>query len=70
MESLQYWQEKIQDTKKNTPFRKFLLDVASWQPFMVYNNQKLFSRFSPDRVQNIVSVEKWQEMRETFCETT
>lgn len=70
MADLAVWQKKIQDIKKKTPFRKFIMDVASWQPFMVYNNQKLFSRFSPDRVQNIVSVDDYNVLRESFCETT
>jgi hypothetical protein len=38
MNSLQHWQEKIQERRKVTPFREFVRDVASWFPIMFYKN--------------------------------
>jgi len=36
--SLDIWQKKIQEKRKNTPFRDFLLEVASWYTINLYKN--------------------------------
>lgn len=41
--SLDIWQKKIQDKRKNTPFRDFLLEVASWWSINLYRNNNNIS---------------------------
>ena len=45
--SLDVWQKKIQEKRKNTAFRDFLLEVASWWSINLYRNNKLISIFPP-----------------------
>jgi hypothetical protein len=47
MQTLQYWQEKIQAKRKQTPFRDFLLEITSWNALNLYKNNSLISVY-PD----------------------
>jgi len=37
--SIQEYQEKIKEKRKNTPFREFIKEIASWDSFNFYKNQ-------------------------------
>ncbi len=45
MQKLSYWQEKIQERRKETSFRAFIKDIASWQPVVFHKSDWLVSRF-------------------------
>jgi hypothetical protein len=56
MESLQYWQEKIQERRKKTGFRDFLLEVGSWVPLNFYKTPAGISRYpQTDRIWKVTS---------------
>jgi len=38
-EKLKQRQLKIQEKRKKTEWRDFLMEIASWQPVMLYKNQ-------------------------------
>ncbi|NUJ97744.1 hypothetical protein HGA92_03065 [Candidatus Gracilibacteria bacterium] len=60
--SLQYFQEKIKEKRKNTPFREFVMEIASWDSFNFYKNQGLISSYPPsDRVINLVAIGKGEK---------
>lgn len=42
------WQKKIQENRKNTHFRDFLLEVASWYTINLHRNQWLLTRYPPN----------------------
>ena len=55
--SLQYFQDKIKEKRKQTPFREFVMEIVSWISFNFYKNQGLISRYPvSDRVKYIVPV--------------
>lgn len=45
MPDLKYWQTKIQERRKQTPWRDFLKEIASWFNVSFYKNQNTISRF-------------------------
>ncbi|MDR0607896.1 MAG: hypothetical protein LBG52_06230 [Candidatus Peribacteria bacterium] len=47
MPDLTYRQEKIQDKRKQTPFRDFVMEIASRYGYAFYKNAGTTSRFSP-----------------------
>jgi len=66
MKDLKYYQKIIQDKRKQTDFRVFLMEIVSWHPFILNKNKDLISRFpKSDRVQ-ICSKEKFVENRDSL----
>jgi hypothetical protein len=56
MPSLSYRQQKIQEKRKQTSFRDFVMEIASWRSLTFYKNKEFTSKYPPnDRVQNLVS---------------
>ena len=45
MSNLQHRQSKIQVKRKKTPWREFVMEIASWVPLNFYKNQKQISRY-------------------------
>lgn len=45
MNNLKYWQEKIQEKRKQTSFRDFIKEIASWQPIVFHKSSWMVSRF-------------------------
>jgi hypothetical protein len=45
MNSLQYRQEKIQAKRKQTPWRQFVMEMASWFPLVLQKDGKYISRY-------------------------
>ena len=45
MSNLEYRQKKIQDKRKQTPWRDFVRDVCSWYQVNLYKNNGVISRF-------------------------
>jgi hypothetical protein len=62
MESLQYWQEKIQERRKATPFREFVRDVASWYTANIYKVGGVFTRYpATQNTPRIITVKEYEE---------
>jgi hypothetical protein len=38
MSNLKYWQDKIKEKRKHTPFADFLKEIVSWSPIVFYKN--------------------------------
>ena len=69
MTNLKYWKEKIQQRRKQTSFRDFLMEVSSWYTLTLYNNRGIISRF-PDtpRVKNVISNKEFEKGRDNLLE--
>ncbi|MDR2190294.1 MAG: hypothetical protein LBP53_03770 [Candidatus Peribacteria bacterium] len=45
MHDLTYRQEKIQQKRKQTPFRDFVMEIATWFPAVFHRNGTFVSRY-------------------------
>jgi hypothetical protein len=45
MADLATWQKKIQDKRKQTPFRDFVRDICSWYPLSFYKTELGITRY-------------------------
>lgn len=63
MASLQKRQEKIKAKRKQTPFRDFVREIASWMPFALTKNNGSISRYSTERMQHVVSNKEFENNR-------
>ena len=70
MQELKYWKEKIQDRRKQTSFRDFLMEIASWYTLTLYNNNAIISRF-PDttRIKKVISNKEFEDTRDELINT-
>lgn len=67
MSNIENWQKKLQQSRKQTPYREFVKEIASWKPFWFYRNSGLISRYpETGRVKNIVSPKQYLEMRDNL----
>lgn len=49
--ALDYYIQKIQEKRKQTPFREFIREIVSWKPIVLHRNMLFISRFPvSDRV--------------------
>jgi hypothetical protein len=64
MQDLTYRQEKIQEKRKQTSFRDFLMEIASWRPLNFYKNRGTFSRYpATSRSPKLASSEVFEQER-------
>ena len=62
MSNLQHRQTKIQDKRKQTQFRDYLMEIASRYPVNTYKNNGIVSPFPPtDRCGNLTSVKDYTQ---------
>lgn len=60
-------QEKIQEKRKQTSWREFLMEIASWQPLMFYNVDGIISRYpKTNRIGSVISSVMFQEIRDNM----
>jgi hypothetical protein len=64
MPDLTHRQQKIQEKRKQTPFRNFVMEIASRQPVGFYKNQGLISRY-PDTNRTGILIPPTQEIDTT-----
>ena len=38
MTNINIWEKKMQEMRKNTPWRDFVMEIASWRNLMFYRN--------------------------------
>lgn len=62
MSNLQIRQKKIQAKRKTTPWRDFVMEIASWYPVNFYRNNGIISKYSPlqSRIQNIIQSTEYE----------
>ncbi len=54
-DTLNNWKSRIQEKRKQTPWREFVKQIASWQPIVFYKYNWLVSRFpQTDRIGEVV----------------
>ncbi|HMY80790.1 MAG TPA: hypothetical protein PLW93_03605 [Candidatus Absconditabacterales bacterium] len=49
MSNLQHRQQKIQDKRKQTPWREFVMDYCSFRPLVFYKNNGFITQYPSDR---------------------
>jgi hypothetical protein len=65
MSNLQHRQDKIKARRANTPFREFLMEIASWYTINLNKNNGMISRYpQTDRMGTIVSKREYEQMGE------
>ena len=67
MSNLKHWEDKIKQKRKNTDFREFVKEIASWIPIILNKNFGKLSRYpDTDRVFNLTDPIVYEESRDTF----
>jgi hypothetical protein len=65
MSNLQHRQDKIKARRANTPFREFLMEIASWYTINLNKNNGMISRYpQTDRMWAIISKREYEQMGE------
>lgn len=65
MSDLHHREQEIQAKRKQTPFRDFLQEIASWRPMTFYKNNGHISRYPvSSRVTNIISLDEFAVNRD------
>jgi hypothetical protein len=60
--NLSHRQEKIQAKRKQTPWRAFVMEICSWQNFVLKKDNGLISKYSnKERAGNIVPLDVFQK---------
>ncbi len=66
MQDLNYWKNIIKEKRRQTSFRDFLMEVASWAPFTVGKNNGIISRFpESDRIK-ICGIKEFDKNRDSL----
>jgi hypothetical protein len=59
---IKYWQEKIKNKRKQTSFRDFIGEIASWYPIVLNKKDGNLSRYpETNRAPITVSTKKFSE---------
>ena len=66
MPDLKYRQKKIQEKRKKTPWREFLMEIASRKPLTFHKQGKMVSIYPPVRVQKIVSADQFHNQMKSI----
>ncbi len=66
--SLDIWQKKIQEKRKKTPLKEFLLEIPSWFPVVLWKNNGFISRFPQSWRVTITSKKNFDDLRDTLWE--
>lgn len=67
MRDIKYYQKVIQDKRKQSSFRDFLMDVCSWYGLSLYSNKGNISKF-PDtaRIKGVISNTEFEKSRDSL----
>ena len=68
MTDLSYWMKKIQDKRKKTPRRDFLMEICSWKPFVLSKQWWIISRFSTQERNTSVPTQEFIDQRDSLLE--
>jgi hypothetical protein len=62
MQDLKIWEEKIKEKRKNTEFRDFVKEIASWLPLSFYKEGAMISRYPiKKRIKKIIDSKKFEK---------
>mgnify|MGYP000035305033 CR=1 FL=1 len=60
MNDLKHWQDKIKEKRKQTSWKDFAMEVASWFPVVLVKNQGMISVFpATERSGNVVDKKEY-----------
>jgi hypothetical protein len=62
MQDLTYRQEKIQQKRKQTSFRDFVMEICSWYPLNLYNYSGMITRYPNTDRKGIIVVDPYASM--------
>lgn len=67
MPDLKQREEKMQEKRKQTPFREYVKEIASWTPLVFHKNNGLISKYPPvERSGKIIPNKEYQVQRDAF----
>jgi hypothetical protein len=62
MSNLAYRQSKIQEARKQTPRRDFVMEIGSWQSVTFYKYGDFISRYpQTDRIATIINTQEFEK---------
>ena len=68
MSNLAHRQQKIQEKRKQTPWRAFVMEICSWFPVNFYKNSGYISRYpETNRSPMIISHTEFQHNRDSMA---
>ena len=70
MPDLQHRQTKIQERRKQTPFRQYLKEICSWMSLVLYRHDGLVSKFPDTERTSIMSHQEFEEYRDTLIDVS
>jgi hypothetical protein len=71
MQDLTHRQEKIQQKRKQTSFRDYLMEIASWFPLNLYRNNNNISVFPPnERAGNVAGLKEYYTSYDNILSTS
>jgi len=69
MQDFKHRQKKIQEKRKNTPFRDYVKEIVSWFPMVFHKTQWHMSRYpDTDRIGTLSSNHEFEKIRDTMLE--
>jgi len=69
MTDLQYRKKKMQDKRKQTTWREFVRDIASWRPMTFSRIDSRTSRYpQTDRIDNLIASMEYEQLRDWLTE--
>jgi hypothetical protein len=69
MSNLSHRQQKIQEKRKQTPRREFVMEICSWMPLWLSKNGWKVSRYPEERMKHLVSNTVFNEQRDALLLT-
>ncbi|MEI6774399.1 MAG: hypothetical protein WCL18_06530 [bacterium] len=69
MQDIKQREEKMQEKRKQTPWREFVKDICSRQSFMFYKDKGIISKYHKNkRIPKIIANDEYFAKHETFTE--
>jgi hypothetical protein len=67
MSDIKIREDKIKEKRKQTPFREYIKEIASWSPLVFHKNNGLISKYPPvQRLGKVIPSKEHQELRDNF----
>ncbi len=68
MTTLEKWEDIIKEKRKNTSFKNFLKEIASWRTVTFYKNNNLISKYPKECLKKIVDNLSFEKNRDSLIE--
>ncbi|MDD5770495.1 MAG: hypothetical protein PHE25_05995, partial [Candidatus Gracilibacteria bacterium] len=67
MQDIKIWEEKIKEKRKNTDFRDYVKEIASYYGIVLHKNNGLISRYpKTDRIGEVLKTTDYEDIRESL----